>query len=110
MGQLIDAKCECGYEERDIPLGYGKIREDDRIYFPGLCEFCRAVVAVRFLNEEVRCCRCNALNPKVYDHGGDGVATYWRFPDGEKILPAEGGECPKCGNDTLSFSISQHWD
>src|SRR5262245_1908186 len=97
MGEIISARCSCGYERRELTIGCGML---------GKCYvlvWCRGCGRHRSVGEDMLnagCPKCHTqLTPVrlVYipDIGNDYDVHY---------------ECPVCGQRNLKFDLEALWD
>lgn len=101
MGDLVSARCECGYKARYLRIGGGKA--EYRVSSPSLasCDHCRQVVAVNVITDHPVCPICGG-EVTFYPHD----AARWRFA----VEPTKAYRCPKCGQNTLVFTMEGHYD
>ena len=55
-GEMIGAKCSCGFIDNHILVGQGKTRNVSMV--PALCEKCRKIVSVNIEKKDILCEKC----------------------------------------------------
>jgi len=94
MGEMLQARCTCGYEAR-TSAGCGMVSGPE--YAPALCRQCRELVTVPVNGGGSACPRCGAPTEPLRK----GSSRGW----GRKPY-----ECPRCGRLALQLSFVGVWD
>ena len=113
MGEGFKASCGCGYESDYIYCGGGMMTFESRCGVPAMCARCQAVVEVNYLATRKRCPRCRGpvtLYVTVQPATSPTHESGWLVGDQELIFDESGRECPRCGENGLTFVGGLMWD
>jgi RNA polymerase subunit RPABC4/transcription elongation factor Spt4 len=115
MGDIIIAKCDCGFSQQ-LSVGGGRLNYQTYCGFPYYCKNCKTLFNNNYLAEEHFCGNCNSADVLPYDndslraHIRDEAVFGWNL-DGKTIyLTDDNYLCPQCQNFTLKFSSVGNWD
>ena len=89
MGSSISAECPCGFKTGTMLTGGGMLNFETLDRQPCLCRDCHLLFGGNMKQTPVLCPVC-AREAVPYERGGLGDGPY---------------ECPKCGKDTLVFTM-----
>jgi RNA polymerase subunit RPABC4/transcription elongation factor Spt4 len=98
MGDLLSARCRCGYSTHNLLLGGGTFRGP--LPLIALCNHCHEVINVD-ANKLPVCPRCGK---DVALYNGSGYPEHG-FGGGKALY-----RCPKCGQNTLEFHTEGLYD
>lgn len=114
MGSSLIASCPCGYSSEELAVGGGMADFQTYCGAPALCETCRAVVVVNYLDDQPVCPTCTepvtfydapALrrSPRRVSSKTPLVFS-WKVKKGTFKLPDTEYRCPRCGGVKMRFS------
>lgn len=110
MGTIYTAICECGLCN-EVFTGGGILPGMDK--FPFLCESCHDITTVNLLDQQWQCLECHSIRVIPYDAILSNSANKnWTVMDEqnrERKLTQENFRCPRCGQMTLRFVLSDYW-
>lgn len=112
MGSSVTARCKCGFEAVNLPVGGGLLTFETVCYFPVFCKGCYTLQVGNLLSEWAECPACHSDQIISYDDEelrrveGHSAVVGWdvsellgralRLTDGEYF-------CPSCREFTLRF-------
>jgi predicted Zn-ribbon and HTH transcriptional regulator len=117
MGQIIEARCTCGFTSGRIFAGGGFMNFEEARNAPAVCTACGILFAGNYFSKDIRCPKCKkkALfydDPalRVEAEGEDTVFS-WGLPDGRTFtLPEIDYYCPQCKQKKMRFYTVGFWD
>mgnify|MGYP006166468053 FL=1 len=101
MGDILKAKCSCGYVSSDLYIGVGRYSwsSHNLIFY---CDDCALVQTVNNDSEQFVCLNCmNAIIP--YPKVDDEI----EYPEAKTLKKYH---CPKCKDESLYFKEIGIWD
>jgi predicted RNA-binding Zn-ribbon protein involved in translation (DUF1610 family) len=111
---MVVARCLCGYENERLLVGGGMLTFMEHCAAPAFCASCADVVVVDLMAPEISCPTCGGVavaydDPSLRASGGarrERSSIDWNLPDGRSFALVEGAvyRCPRCQQDTLSFT------
>jgi Zn finger protein HypA/HybF involved in hydrogenase expression len=121
MGEIIEARCSCGFQPGAIFAGGGFSNFETVCAAPAICLHCTEFLVENYKAEFSRCPKCHRNvtfynDPKVQatdeEPANDQPVFEWFAGDdkGAFLLPDTRYLCPKCGNITLRFYDVGSWD
>ncbi len=110
MGSTIVAKCDCGYESKELFVGAGRMNYEKVCLFPHLCQDCQTFFNGNIYEEET-CPLCRSKNVISYDDKRacrfmEEVVFSWNTKKGigrNANLSLNNNLCPKCGKYKMLF-------
>ena len=101
MGQLIVAKCSCGFSQQ-APVGGGMATYKEKASFPFYCSNC-GLVDVNVVKNEAICPTCKSTD--VIQYGDQKISIPTEFNKvlewGSHHCGSRGHLCPKCKNQSM---------
>lgn len=121
MGDIINAKCNCGFESGGIFAGGGMTNYDKFCSVPALCENCRDLVIVNYLRKNLKCPKCGKKvvvygdptlqqTRKKAERSSDIFSWFVDEKKGTFALPDVFYLCPRCGKKRMRFFHNGQWD
>jgi len=119
MGQMINAKCECGFETDVMCLGGGMLNFMTECAFPFYCEECSFLFEGNIFDKSILCPKCHKADIYPYDSKkayatlGKKNVFNWRVVDeiGRVLVLTDGNYiCPSCRKFSLKFFDVGNWD
>ena len=112
MGVIIEAKCECGYQ-KTLYIGSGFNTPPDISIQAALCESCKEIYELNYLNKNKGCRKCGGTI-----HFYDELELMQGIPNINNILLTWGEFayyksnylCPKCNDFKMKFNEVGNWD
>jgi len=109
MGHSVGARCKCGYKEKMLMIGGGKLDFQYNCSHPALCESGKHIATVNLFDKEHRCPDGHPGHPKPYVN----TPELQREPGNHRVSQWDDHElndgaylCPACGEYELHFG---HW-
>jgi len=121
MGSALNAKCPCGFSSEELFVGGGMTNFETYCGAPALCESCRTVEVVNYLDERPKCPTCKGPL-KFYDDptlrrkprrvsSRTPLVFSWKLDKGSFKLPNTQYRCPRCGEVKMRFfDAGVEWD
>ena len=113
MGYLLLANCKCGYKSKTLQQGVGfNYSEDGSYYEVAYCDGCKRVQDADSSQVGASCKRCKAPL-RFYKEDIEMTETStndFGFPNTDYLEQKEYWHCPKCKQETLTFSSAGLWD
>jgi hypothetical protein len=112
MGSAINAKCPCGFSSDDLAVGGGMANFQTYCGAPALCETCRTIEIVNYLDDQPVCPGCQGAitfynSPSLRRKLGRGSKIEpvfsWKLEKGSFKLPDTEYRCPRCGEVKMRF-------
>jgi hypothetical protein len=112
MGQIVTAKCSCGYSAAELPIGAEMANFIFYCAFPVLCRDCQDLVISNVL-------QCGGDDIIAYDNNqllkkeGENLVAWWNVSDKiGRVLVLTDGEylCPACNKYHMTFRPSTVWE
>lgn len=133
MGEVVKAKCSCGYEEEAV-IGAGRFDFKEVCKFPHFCNSCNRVTSVDIFKEVYECKHCNGADVHSYEsitkvvkynflerfsdetltkygyHRRSQEYTSWYGRTKNHVLMRGKHYCPNCKESNLTFKITMMFD
>ena len=114
-GDVVSARCECGYETT-MKLGGGKANFETVCKFPFYCKSCSSLIVLNTLSENLVCSKCNSELIMSYENNSlrlginDKPVFDWNIGDKTYILTDDYYFCPQCLEFKLRFKSIGNYD
>jgi hypothetical protein len=119
MGQIVTAKCTCGYSATELPIGAEMANFIFYCAFPVLCRDCQDLVITNVLQKPPHCPHCGGDDIIPYDSSkllhkeGDNLVAWWNVSDklGRVLVLTDGDYlCPACNKYHMTFKPCTVWE
>ena len=120
MGQILQARCKCGFQSEELYAGGGFFDFIDNLHAPALCGQCQQLVMLNYLYSDERCPTCGGEviyynDPSLQEppeRKEQPIIFNWRIRDSDTffILPDTHYLCPRCGQKRMKFFDCGCWD
>ena len=123
MGSIIQAKCRCGFESKEIMAGGGMLNFMNTLKAPALCPNCYTFTIRNYFNKYNYCSKCKSKvifynDKKLWKDKNASQdeldSIFWwntdMFTDEAFVLPNTIYLCPKCREYKMKFYRCGFWD
>lgn len=107
MGQILTAKCRCGYTVKSLNFGAGMMNFEDSCSVPALDRSTMEIVSRDLMKPGA-----DAANLSYYTEPemNDGAAKESPYEHFDRFIQRSGNYCPKCHQFTLGFEMTALYD
>ncbi len=117
MGQMIRAKCNCGFQTDVMYLGGGMMNHTVSCIFPNYCKDCKSLFEANMYDKKIICNKCGSTNTVPYNNSqvvkslDDTVFDWSPVQMNEELkLSKNNSLCPQCNEFALEFIFVGMWD
>lgn len=121
MGNMLQAKCKCGFETDLISAGGGMMDFTTNCSLPALCKNCKTFTVENYLDKSSKCSICESSftyynSTELYQMKKNIKKKYffyifeWNLESEKIILPDALYYCPECNKYKMKFLNVGNWD